>query len=65
MNDEERAALAERLDKDLESFVESKIAESASKRRDEASATDNLTVDELYDVGFVTFFISSTSFIFL
>ena len=51
MNDEERAALAERLDKDLESFVESKIAESATKRLAEASATDNLTVDELYDVG--------------
>jgi len=47
MDNSKRGALAEKLDADLDAFIELKIAESADKRSAYASSQPEQTVDEL------------------
>jgi tetratricopeptide (TPR) repeat protein len=47
MNDSERAALAEKLDADLEAFIESKVTDSSQKQKFNHSSAADMTVDEL------------------
>jgi len=55
MDDEERVKLAEKLDKDLESFIASKVEESKTKKTNGPSSEKEQTLDELVAVSISLF----------